>query len=140
MLLASSLRSIRGTPSLARVSALLSYPIHSTPVQQLRYESGSSHTSWKMEKLTAGITYIALPVGLIYPHPIVSYTLGICIPLYTYFCFQEIVTDYTNKKPLLNFILSTTNIIIMTSGLISLGYFNYMDVGITSAIRGLLSL
>ena len=138
MLLASSLRSIRGTHPLLRASAV--YPVHSTPLQQLRYEGGSAHTSWKMSKLTAGITYVALPVGLIYPHPIVSYTLGVCIPIYTYFCFHEIVTDYTNKKPLLNFLLNTTTILIMTASLISLGHFNYMDVGIANALRGLLSL
>ena len=141
LLLASSLRSIRGTPSLTRASALLTCPTPlARPVQQIRYEGGAAHTSWKMGKLTAGITYVALPVGIMYPHPILSYTLGICIPLYTYFCFHEIVTDYTNKKPLLNFILNTSTILITTAGLVALGYFNFTDVGIANALRGLLSL
>ena len=142
MLVASSLRGFRSTPSFKKVPTLLAISTQLTrPVhQQIRYEGGAAHTGWKIQKLTAGITYVSLPVGVIYPHPVLSYTLGICIPVYTYFCLHEIVTDYTNKLPFINFILNTSTIALSAITLVAINYFNMHDVGITQALHSLLTL
>ena len=147
MLLVSSIRaSFRGSPSIVRTSVLLTRstpltsPTKSQPLIPVRYSGGAGHTGWKIQKISAALTYITFPVGLIFPHPLLSYTLGITLPMYFYYCLHEIITDYTNKQPFLNFSLNTAAILLCTANFIALNYFNFSDVGITNALHGLLTL
>lgn len=104
-----------------------------------RYAGGYSNLYWKVEKSLAAAVYITLPIGIMLPHTVFDIALTILLPFHFYSVLHQIVVDYFNKTPILSFIMTLGLYMLTVANYIALVYFNYFDVGITSALHSFLT-
>ena len=94
---------------------------------------GNTNTHWKLERYLSVSLLGLVPLGIVYPSPLVDYGLAVVLPIHAHWGVEQILTDYIHP-PLLNKTLHFLLYILTFSTLGGLIYFNYTDVGICRAV------
>ncbi|XP_003387088.1 PREDICTED: succinate dehydrogenase [ubiquinone] cytochrome b small subunit, mitochondrial-like [Amphimedon queenslandica] len=113
----------------------------SSPKKQLMSRSLSTSTvaksssgkHWFSERIVSVAIMGLIPAGLMYPNPIIDYSIAVLLPLHIHWGIASVVVDYVPKS-----IQMVTKVFLSTLTLLTVGglvYLTYTDVGVCNAVR-----
>jgi len=99
-------------------------------------KEGASH--WFAERGLSVALLVLLPVGCIYPHPLIDWSLAPALSLHTYWGVNAIIADYTPPviAPAAKFGWKAASVL----GFAGLLYINFNDVGLCKILQMMLKL